>query len=105
MLLIKLTDVFTINMDKLEQEKLAKQISMLCEMQFRKGFQQGFYASENKRLTSKQVDKFRTDGAMEKYSKVKDPYSGVKENSKDRLLAEIGMSDMMELEIILETLR
>jgi len=84
-------------MEKLTQKKIIKQIERLCEKQFRKGFQQGFYACENKELSKKQVDDFRFNGMSENYSKIIQPHNGRKEVAIDRLLAEIAMPEMDEL--------
>ena len=91
-------------MDKSTQKKIIKQIERLCEKQFRKGFQQGFHACENKELSKKQVDDFRFKGMSENYSKVVQPHNGRKEIAIDRIMAEIVMPDMNELRNFLNAL-
>ena len=81
--------------------KLTKQIERLCEKQYRKGFQQGFLASQNKLMTQKQVDNFRTNGAKEGYSKVVSPTTKQKLTAKNILLSEINMPNMDELKLFL----
>lgn len=89
-------------MKKSTQKKLIKQIERLCEKQFRKGFQQGFHACFYNELTIDQVDKFRNDGIVQNYSKVKQPHNGRIEIAKHRLLAEMQMKDMNELELFFD---
>jgi hypothetical protein len=79
------------------QTKLIKQICRLCEKQYRKGFQQGFYACMDNRLTQDQVDKFRLDGCREEYKKVIDPITGTKYKQIDILQREMAMGNMAEL--------
>ena len=86
-------------MDKSFKKKLIKQIGRLCEKQYRKGFQQGFYACKDNILTPKKVDDFRFEGSIEDYKKVKSPVSGQIWNSLDRLDGEIAMKDMQELQL------
>lgn len=86
-----------------EKRKIIKQIERLCEKQFRKGFQQGYYACKNNELTQKQVDKFREKGSIENYSKVIHPHDGRKEVAIERLLTEIRMPDMDELRYFLDS--
>lgn len=89
-------------MKKSTQDKLIKQIERLCEKQFRKGFQQGFHACCNGELTVAQVNKFRHDGIVQNYSKVKQPHNGRIEIAKQRLLTEMQMKDMNELELFFD---
>jgi hypothetical protein len=89
-------------MKKSTQQKLIKQIERLCEKQFRKGFQQGFHACCNGELTVSQVNKFRYDGIIQNYLKVKQPHTGLLENAKQRLSVEMAMKDMNELELFLD---
>ena len=84
-------------MKKSKQKKIIKQIEMLCEKQYRKGFQQGFYACKEKTLTEGQVLSFRHEGAKENYSKVKDPFSDTVSSAYDRLLTEMAMPKMADL--------
>ena len=81
--------------------KLIKQIERLCEKQYRKGFQQGFLASQNKLMTPKQVDNFRTNGAKEDYSKAVSPTTKQNLSAKNILLSEINMPKMDELKLFL----
>jgi len=78
-------------------KKIIKQIQRLCEKQYRKGFQQGYYACDENNISKKQVDDFRNKGSIQNYSKVIDPLTGRPEDSLTRLSAEMGMSDMEEL--------
>ena len=84
-------------MKKSTQNKIVKQIYRLAEKQYRKGFQQGFYACEEKRLKKEDADEFRWKGSIENYSKVVNPFMGHSEVASERILAEIAMSDMDEL--------
>tara|TARA_R100000501_G_C2597328_1_gene95448 strand:- start:226 stop:507 length:282 start_codon:yes stop_codon:yes gene_type:complete len=81
----------------LYEMKIIKQIERICEKQYRKGFQQGFYACKNKELSEKQVDEFRSKGIADNYSKVIQPHTGIKEIAKDRLLTEMAMPEMIEI--------
>lgn len=83
-----------------ENKKLIKQICRLCEKQYRKGFQQGFYACMYNKLTLEEVDKFRLDGCREDYKKVIDPTKGTRYDPIGKLLAEMAMPDMMELKFL-----
>ena len=84
-------------MEKSIQKKIINQIYRLCEKQYRKGFQQGFYACNEKKLTKEQVDKFRENGMIENYSKVVNPLMGYSEVASHRISSEISMADMDEL--------
>ena len=81
--------------------KPTKQLERLCEKQYRKGFQQGFLASQNKLMTQKQVDNFRANGEKECYSKVVSPTTKQKLYAKNILLSEINMPKMDELKLFL----
>ena len=81
--------------------KLTKQIERLCEKQYRKGFQYGFLASQNKLMTPKQVDNFRINGAKEDYSNAISPTTKQKLTAKNILLSEINMPKMDELKLFL----
>lgn len=82
-------------LSKSAQKKLARQIAMIAEKQYRKGFQQGFYACKNNQLTIEQVDTFRFKGAIKEYKIVQDPYSGCERPTYSILLAEsINMPDL-----------
>ena len=84
-------------MTKSQKNKLIKQIGRLCEKQYRKGFQQGYYARMDNRLTPKRVDYFRLKGAEQDYKKVVSPFTGQKWTSIDRLNMEMYMKGMDEL--------
>jgi hypothetical protein len=92
-------------MEKSVQKKLIKQIARLCEKQFRKGYQHGFGDCKDNLITEKQVDKFRFDGSTQGYKKVINPINGRKEDAIERILAESGMSDMQELNLLLSGLK
>ena len=79
--------------------KLTKQLERLCEKQYRKGFQQGFLASQQKLMTEKQVDIFRANGEKGFYSKVVSPTTKQKLCAKNILLSEINMPKMDELKL------
>lgn len=81
--------------------KLIEQLERLCEKQYRKGFQQGFLASQQKLITEKQVDKFRANGEKECYSKAVSPTTKQKLCAKNILLSEINMPKMDELKLFL----
>jgi len=83
--------------DRKAQKKIIKQIYRLAEKQYRKGFQQGFYACEEKKLTKEKVDKFREKGMTENYSKVVNPLTGYLEVSSNIISSEIAMPEMEEL--------
>jgi hypothetical protein len=72
----------------MEKRKIIKQIERLCEKQFRKGFQQGYYACKDNHLTQEQVDVFRINGQVEKYDKVIHPHTNKKELASDRIFVE-----------------
>jgi len=91
-------------MEKSIQKKIIKQIYRLAEKQYRKGFQQGFYACEEKKLTIEKVDEFRKKGMTENYSKVVNPLMGYSEVASHRISAEIAMPDMDELRQFLNAL-
>lgn len=88
-------------MQKLIQKKIIKQIERLCEKQYRKGFQQGYYACKNKELSEKQVNDFRYEGMSQNYSKMTHPHTGRKQVALERLMNEIDMPDMNELRHLL----
>jgi hypothetical protein len=90
--------------EKAEHKKIIKQIYRLCEKQYRKGFQQGFYACNEKKLTKEKVDKFRENGMIENYSKVVNPLMGYSEVPSHRISSEIKMPDMNELSRFLNAL-
>lgn len=89
-------------MDEKLKKKLISQIQRLCEKQYRKGFQQGFYASEEKQMTKNQIDQFRQKGIIQDYKKVVWPQTKQNEIAKDRLLAEMLMKDMDELQSLFD---
>lgn len=89
-------------MDEKLKRKLISQIQRLCEKQYRKGFQQGFYASEEKQMTKEQVDEFRQKGVTQDYKKLVWPQKKQDEMAKDRLLAEMEMNDMDELKLLFD---
>lgn len=89
-------------MDEKLKRKLISQIQRLCEKQYRKGFQQGFYASEEKQMTKEQVDEFRQKGVTQDYKKLVWPQNKKDEIAKDRLLAEMEMKDMDELKLLFD---
>lgn len=91
-------------MEKSIQTKIIKQIQQLCEKQYRKGFQQGYHACLENKLSATQVDKFRLQGMRENYSKVVDPITGRPQVAIKRLLSEIAMPDMEELHQFLNSL-
>ena len=81
--------------------KLTKQLERLCEKQYRKGFQQGFLASQQKLMTERQVDIYRANGEKECYSKAISPTTKQKIKKKNILLSEINMPKMDELKLFL----
>ena len=84
-------------MEKAVKEKIIKQIKRLCEKQYRKGFQQGFYACKDNEMTVEAVNKFRRKGADENYSQVVQPHTGRKNGNSFNLFAELAIPDMEEL--------
>lgn len=84
-------------MDKSLKKKLIKQIGQLCEKQYRKGFQQGYFVKKDNTLTDKEVNTFRYKGSVDNYKKVIDPVTGEKTKSLDRLECELSMQGMSEL--------
>jgi hypothetical protein len=63
-------------MDLKEKQEIVKQIRMLCELQYRKGFQQGYDSAKEGLLSSEYVQKWRIKGGVENYKKIKSPISG-----------------------------
>ena len=90
-------------MKKSIEKKIIEQFYRLAEKQYRKGFQQGFYASEGKQLTKDKVDNFRSKGMTENYTKIVNPFMNFQEIPKFRILEEIKMSDMEELRDFINT--
>lgn len=84
-------------MKDLNKVKLANQIKRLCEKQYRKGFQQGYYSCMNQELSKNEVNNFRYHGEDNGYKKVINPHSGRKEDIVSILIAESRMDDMSEL--------
>jgi hypothetical protein len=84
------------------KKKLIQQIRRLCEKQYRKGFQQGFYSCMHGIMTKQQVDQFRTDGSCEDYSDVVDPITG-RVFKYDILSGELAMPGMDELSELLNS--
>jgi hypothetical protein len=60
-------------MDLKEKEKIVKQIRMLCELQYRKGFQQGYDAAQRGLFTATEVQNWRFKGSDENYKKITPP--------------------------------
>jgi hypothetical protein len=89
-------------MDNKLKKKLISQIQRLCEKQYRKGFQQGFYASNEKQMTKEQVDEFREKGSAQDYKKLFWPQTKQTEIARDRLLSEMWMKDMDELKSLFD---
>lgn len=89
-------------MDKKLKNKLISQIQRLCEKQYRKGFQHGFYASSEKQMTKEEVDQFREKGSIQNYKKVLWPQTKQEQIATDRLLSEMDMKDMEELQSLFE---
>jgi len=81
----------------MENKKLVEQILRLCEKQYRKGYQHGFMASENKSLSLKSVEKFRDRGTLQDYKVVEDPLNRRITRAIDRIDSELAMPDMNEL--------
>ena len=89
-------------MDKRTRNKLVKQICRLCEKQYRKGFQHGYFACKENILTENEANEFRWKGAIEEYRKVECPlHWNSKANPIDRVYAETAMEDMNELRCFL----
>lgn len=65
---------------KIEEKELVEQILCLCEKQYRKGFQQGFYACLNEEMTMEQVDEFRF---RDNYSVTEHPQTGYIESKSE----------------------
>jgi hypothetical protein len=78
-------------------KKLYYQILRLCEKQYRKGFQQGFYACQNNQITAEQVNKWRADGAYQGYAKMIDPLNHRNIDAHDQLFAESWMGKTDEI--------
>ena len=62
-----------INISKSLKNKLIKQIAILGEKQYRKGFQHGAGFYDDGLLTMDEVNKFRWDGSLQGYQKVISP--------------------------------
>jgi hypothetical protein len=60
-------------MDLKEKQEIVKQIRMLCELQYRKGFQQGYDSAKRGQFTSEKVQKWRFKGSDENYKKITPP--------------------------------
>jgi len=78
-------------------KKLKKQIERLCEMQYRKGFQHGFIACIEHKLTLKKVNKFRSDGYEQGYQKSICPITKRKVSITDETWCMPNMEDLDEL--------
>ena len=61
------------NISKSLKNKLIKQIAILGEKQYRKGFQHGAGFYDDGLLTMDEVNKFRWDGSLQGYQKVISP--------------------------------
>ena len=81
---------------------LVRQIRRLCEKQYRKGFQQGFEACRQKKVSAEEVAFWRTKAAMDDYRFCNDPHTGAKLQQIDLLLAEMRMPAMDELKDLFE---
>ena len=82
--------------------KLQKEIRRLCEKQYRKGFQHGFHASEQKRVAKEHVDAWRMQGSEELYSKCVDPHDPQMKYLDESKRVESELQDMPFLERIFE---
>jgi hypothetical protein len=78
-------------------KKLYSQILRLCEKQYRKGFQQGFYACQNNQITKEQVAKWRDNGARNGYMEMIDPLTHRKIDAHSQLEAESWMGKTDEI--------
>jgi hypothetical protein len=87
-----------------QKEKLITQILQLCEKQYRKGFQQGYYARKNGGNSTKKVDQWRIDGSIQNYVYSVDPQTGEVYEPKEIALGEMAMPGMRELERFLKGL-
>lgn len=83
------------------EKKLIAQILRICEKQYRKGFQHGYYERAGGIMKDYQVDNFRFHGEKQKYKKVINPLTGRKEKPLDRIICELHMPDMDELKQLL----
>lgn len=91
-------------MKKSEQKKIIKQIYRLCEKQYRKGFQHGFYACNEGKMTLEQVDNFRYQGGKENYKKVINPFMNYSEVPSYRIASEMRMPNMDELTYFIDNI-
>lgn len=85
----------------MDKNKLIKQILRICEKQYRKGFQQGYYASVDYTINLTDVNKFREHGSKHNYKNCIDPINGKTKDQRHLILAEISMDDMDELRRLL----
>lgn len=73
----------------MNNKKIKAEILQLAEKQYRKGFQQGFRASEEEILTEDQATEFRMKGIDQDYKKVANPLHNFSlENPLGRVLCE-----------------
>lgn len=78
-----------------EKKALVDEICRICEKQFRKGYQHGFFHGKEGLVSEKQVNEFRWKGSEQDYKKViYPPYFNQKVNPVERILPELSMSEM-----------
>lgn len=88
-------------LSKSELNALKKEISRICEKQYRKGYQHGYVHTKADLVTAEQVTNFRVKGEKQNYSKVLfPPHFVTEEKASDVILAELAMSDMAILKNI-----
>ena len=80
---------------KSEKTELVKEICRICEKQYRKGYQHGFFHGKEKLVNEDDVNNFRWKGSDQNYSKVTYPPNFKnKENPVSRVSCELAMPDM-----------
>jgi hypothetical protein len=90
----------------LKMRKLIFQIYRLCEKQYRKGYQQGYYAGcDNPDGPTDEINEWREEGAESGYRNFIDPHTGQLESEDRRIAQIVSECAMDDMEEIVELLR
>ena len=82
----------------INHQRLLQELLALCEKQYRKGFLQGVYAIEEKRVHPLDIDDWKCKGAVQNYCISEDPHTGSIWNQKERIEWElVGWKELEKL--------
>jgi hypothetical protein len=74
---------------KTQHKKIIDMILRVCELQYRKGFQQGYEAANRKELSEEKVATWRLNGYVQNFKKAESPFNKkIKFDPKERVKCE-----------------